>query len=295
LVVLKLPYLALDILIAYLLLNYFQDKKKGQKAFIFWLFNPITIFIIYAFGNVDIFPVVLTLVSLSLIKKEKMKLAALILGLAAGFKLYPLLFAPFLALSGKTTKERIILGSIPFLVFFGISLPFLSTAFFQSTLISGLTTRMFYPSFEIGFGESIIAGLTAITALFFYAALIDKKRFFLNYWIVLFMLILSFSHFHIQWLLWVAPFLVILAVKKPKLNLTILALAVSAFIIPFLYEDRFMSMGLFRIYSLYFDLLPAPFLVLRKVFDPYSMQSIFHSLFAGGTLVMTYLLFKKES
>ncbi|MFH1971206.1 MAG: glycosyltransferase 87 family protein [Patescibacteria group bacterium] len=295
LIVLKLPYLALDILIAYLLLNYFEDKKKGQKAFIFWLFNPITIFIIYAFGNVDIFPVVLTLVSLSLIKKEKMKLAALTLGLAAGFKLYPLLFAPFLALSGRTTKEKITFGVIPFLVFIGISLPFLSTAFFQSTLISGLTTRMFYPSFEIGFGESIIAGLLAITTLFFYTALIDKKRNPLNYWIVLFMLLLSFSHFHIQWLLWVAPFLIILAVKKPKLNLTILALAVSAFIIPFLYEDRFMSMGLFRIYSLYFDLLPTPFLVLRKVFDPYSMQSIFHSLFAGGTLVMTYLLFKKES
>jgi hypothetical protein len=215
--------------------------------------------------------------------------------LAAGFKLYPLLFVPFLFLSGKTIKERITLGAIPVLIFIAISLPFISQAFLQSTVISGLTTRMFYPSFGVGFGESIIVGLMGITALFFYAALVDKKVNLLNYWIALYLILFSFAHFHIVWLLWVAPFLVILAVKKPILNWTILLIGIFAFAIPLLYQDRFMTMGLIRTYSLYYDLLPTPYTVLIKAFDPYSMQSIFHSVVAGGSLVLTYLLFKKES
>jgi hypothetical protein len=294
LTVLKLPYLIFDILIAYFLLNYFENKEKGKKAFIIWLFNPITIFIIYAFGNVDIFPVAITLLSLLLIKKGKMKLGALTLGLAAGFKLYPLLFVPFLALSGKTLKEKIMLAVIPFLVFAGISLPFISSSFIQSTLISGLTTRMFFPNFEIGFNESIIVGLLGITVLFFYAALIDKKKNLLHYWLALFLIIFAFAHFHIAWLLWTAPFLVLLIVKRPQLSLTILAISVCAFIIPLLYQDRFMTLGLVRTYSLYYDLVPTPFTIIQKVFDPYNLQSILHSLIAGGTLVVTYLLFKKE-
>jgi hypothetical protein len=295
LLVMKLPYLVLDILIAYLLLNYFSDKEKGKKAFIFWLFNPFTIFLIYAYSNVDIYPVALTLISLFLAEKGRTKFAAVLIGLAAGFKLYPLLFMPFLALTGKNTKDKILVAIIPVLIFVGAILPFWSMGFIQSTLVSGLTTRILYPNFGIGFNESILVGLMGAVGLFFYAALTEQKINLVNYWLSLFLIILSFAHFHIAWLLWLAPLLVIVAVKKPRLAWTILALSAFAFVIPLLYEDRFMTVGLLRTYSLYFDLLPTPFVIIQKSFDPYSLQSIFHTAFAGGTLVLTYMLIKKET
>ena len=293
LLVLKLPYLILDIVIAFMLLKYFDDPKMGKKAFTFWLFNPFTIFIIYAFGNVDIFPVVLVLASLLFMKKDKTDLAAVMIGLAASFKIYPLLFVPFLFVSGKSLKEKLKLATIPFAVFGAISLPFLSSAFLESTLISGLTTRLFNPGINVGFGESIIVGLMLLSALFFYALLVDKKPNMFNYFVAVLLIIFAFSHFHIAWLLWFAPFAVILSVKHTKLSGTVLLLSIAAILTPLLYQDRSMSISLFRIYSTWFDLLPTPFTAIQNFFDPYNLQSILHSLFAGGAGILVYKLFKE--
>jgi hypothetical protein len=294
LLALKLPILVVDIAIAYLLMKFFDEKKDKKKAFVFWLFNPFTIVIFYIFSNVDIYPVALTLTALLLTKRNKLILSSLILGVAAGFKLYPILLVPFLFLKAGSLKEKLLVITAPAVTLGIVTLPFLSSAFIQSALISGLTTRIFNPGFSVGFGEFNIVGLTAMVALFFYGLLIDKKANLLHYWVSLFLIIFSFSHFNIQWLAWVAPFLVILSVQKPKLAITIFILAVAAFLIPPLYEDRSMTFGLLRTYSTLFDLLPTPFVAIKNVYDPYNLQSIFHSIVAGGSAIVILKMFKEE-
>lgn len=294
LLALKLPYMFFDIGVAFLLLRYFKDEGLGKKAFTLWLFNPFTIFIIYGFGNVDIFPVFLTMLSLLFIKNKRNVTAACVLGLAAGFKIYPLLFVPFLILSGKSAKEKILFSVIPLGVFGLISLPFISSSFLQSTLISGLTTRMFNPGFSVGFGESIIVGMMLLSALFFYAWIKDRNINLLNYWFAVLGIIFAFSHFHIAWLLWIAPFAAILVIKNTKISTPVFLLSILGVLIPFLYQDRSMSISLFRIYSVWFDLLPTPFTSIQRVFDPYNLQSILHSLLAGGIGILVFRMFKKE-
>lgn len=294
LIALKLPILFTDIAIAYLLMKFFDSEKDKKKAFIFWLFNPFTILIFYVFSNVDIYPVALTLVALLMARRNKLLFASLILGIAAGFKLYPILLVPFLFLKADSIREKIMVVVTPLIVLLVIVFPFLSVAFIQSALISGLTTRIFNPGFSIGFGEFNIVGLTGLVALFFYGLLIDKNVKILNYWLITFLLIFSFSHFNIQWLAWVAPFLVILVIKRPGLAPTVFVLGLVATLIPLLYEDRSMSVGLIRAYSTLYDLLPTPFTTVLKVYDPYNLQSILHSILAGGNLVVIYKLFNKE-
>lgn len=285
LILLKLPYLVLDIAIAFLLMKFFENKEDKKKAFVYWLFNPFTIFIIYAFSNVDIFPVILTILAFLMLKKQKLFSAGLLLGLASGFKLYPLLFIPFLFLSGRNLKEKLVLCLTPILTFCLIVLPFISPAFFQSALVSGLTTGIFTSDFAT----------LALAILFFYAAIIDKKINLFNYWLALFLIIFSFALFHIQWLLWIAPFLVILSVKKPALSYLIFALGLLAFAVPFLYQDRSMTISLFRIYSTWFDMLPTPFTFIQKIYDPINLQYVIHSALAGGSMVMTYKIFKENN
>ena len=284
LLVLKLPYLILDIVIAFLLMRFFENREEKKKAFIFWLFNPFTIVLIYAFSNIDIFPVILTVLAFLMIKKQKLVPASILLGLASGFKLYPLLFVPFLFLAGRGLKEKIILAATPILTFGLIILPFVSGAFFQSALVSGLTTGIFTSDFTT----------LGLSLLFFYAVLIDKKINMFNYWVTLFLIIFSFTLFHIQWILWIVPFLVILAVKKPNYSWLIFLFGVIAFAIPILYQDRFMTISLFRIYSTWYDLVPTPFTIIQKIYDPYNLQAILHSVLAGGSLVMTYRIFKER-
>lgn len=293
LLIMKLPYFVLDILIAYLLMKFFDEKEKKEKVFLLWLFNPFTILIIYAFSNVDIFAVTLTLLSLLLLKKGKIVQSSAVLALAAGFKFYPLLFIPFLFLKAKSIKQKMMVLIFPILILAVIIAPFISKAFVQSALISGLTTRIFSPGFSIGFGESIIIGLFTMTMLFFYNWIVNINIKYLSLITILLMAIFSFSHFHIAWLLWIAPLIVIICVENPSLSIPIFILSLVAIVIPTLYQDRYMTISLFRVFSTWYDLIPTPFTIVEKLYDPFNLQSILHSVLAGGSLVVGYKLLSK--
>lgn len=293
LIFLKLPLLLVDLSIAFLLLNYFKDRKKGLDAMILWLFNPFTIILIYAFSNIDLYTVLLTLIAFLYIKREKILIASVFVGLAISFKLYPLLFVPFLFLKAKDTKEKILSVLIPLFIFLITIIPFWSQAFVNSALLSGLSTRIFSPSFAIGFGESMILGLFLMTILFVSNWLLKTKISLFNNFIILLLVIFSFSHFHISWLLWISPFLVITVVNKPKLAWPIFFWSIIAMSIPMFYQDRSMTISLFRIYSTWYDLLPTPFIAIQKFYDPYAFQSLLHSILAGISVVLSYKLLKK--
>lgn len=294
LLVLKFPFLVLDLAIAFLLMSFFKEEEKKRLAFTFWLFNPFTIILIYIFSNIDIIPVTLTVAALLFAKKEKFTLSSVFLGIASLFKLYPILFIPFLFLRASR-REKIAVILIPLLILLATILPFWSKAFVSSALISGLTTRIFSSGFNIGFNETIIVGLVFLSFLFFFAWLVDKNIKLLSYFTVALLVIFSFSHFHIQWLLWPAPFLLILAVSQKNLRLPVFLLSVLALAIPFFYQDRSMTVSLFKAYSLWYDLVPTPFIVLQKIYDPYNFQSILHSLFGGGSMLLSYVIFKNKN
>lgn len=293
--ILKLPLLIMDIVIGYLLLRFFKDRKRGEKAFNLWMFNPFTIILIYAFSNIDLYAVLLTVIALLYLKWDKLLVASGFIGLAASFKLYPVLFVPFLFLQAKTFKEKILTILIPISIISIVVMPFWSPSFVQSALVSGLSTRIFSPGFTIGFGESIIVGLFLMSALFFFGLAGDFKIKPFNYFAVILFIIFAFSHFHISWLLWIAPFLVILVIKRPSLSWPILIWACLAISIPLFYSDRSMTFSLFRIYTTWYDLLPIPFTVVQKFYDPFNFQSILHSGLAGLSVVLSYKLLREES
>ncbi len=294
LILLKLPLLMMDMAIAYLLLNFFKDLNLGKRAFELWLFNPFTIILIYAFSNIDIYAVLLTVIAFLYIKQEKLIKASVILGIAVAFKLYPLLFVPFLFVKAKDTKEKLLTILIPISIFVVSVIPFWSQAFVNSALVSGLSTRIFSPNFVIGFGESMMLGLFLLSILFCYAWINAKQINLFNYFVIVLLILFSFSHFHISWLLWIAPFLVIVVIKKPRLAWAIFLWSILALSIPLLYNDRSMTISLFRVYSNWFDLLPIPFTVVQKFYDPYGLQSLIHSLLAGISVILAYNIYKDE-
>ena len=294
LIFLKFPLLVCDISIAFLLLNFFKNRKKGEQAFTLWLFNPFTIILIYAFSNIDIYAVLLTVIAFLYIKREKLITASVFLGLAISFKLYPLLFVPFIYLEAKNIKDKILTVLIPISIFIASVIPFWSEAFVKSALVSGLSVRIFSPNFEIGFGESMIIGIFLLSILFCFAWMYEKNIKLLNYFIVLLLVLFSFSHFHISWLLWIAPFLVIVVIKKPITLWPVLLWSMLAISIPLFYTDRSMTISLFRIYTTWYDLLPTPFIVIQKLYDPYNFQSIIHSVMAGMSVLLSFNLLKDE-
>lgn len=292
---LKLPYLFLDLAIAFILTKFFTDFEKKKKVFALWLLNPFSIVLIYVFSNVDILPVFISLISILLLRKNKVNLSALLLGIAAGFKAYTLIFLPFLMLSVQGLKKKALIFALGLISFFFIILPFWSPSFKEAALVSGLTTRMVSFGVSIGFNEIIIIPIMLLSALFFRLSLYTQNPANIwKYYLIAILFIFSFIHFHIQWLLWILPLLVLLLVENPKLKELITILLVTFVLIPLLLEDKSMSVSLLSVVDWKFTQLPTPFVAVQKLYDPYVLQSISHSVFVGASLVLSLSILKEE-
>lgn len=292
--ILKLPYLFLDLSIAFLLLRFFKDELMRKKVFTLWLFNPFSLILLYLFSNVDIIPVSLSLVSLLLVYRQKLILASLCLGIAAGFKAYPLIFLPLLLFYAKDFKQVIYMTIAALGIFAATIAPFWSTAFQNAALVSGLTTRIVFPGLSIGFGETLMVSVITIFGLLFYGFLKKERTHILYYYLGLLLLLFSFIHFHIQWLLWLIPFVVVFLVMRERLKVVTFVLISMAFAIPLLYEDRSMSVGLLSVISSLYNLVPIPFAIVQRFYDPYIIQSVLHSGLAGGSLVLIWQIFQEK-
>lgn len=303
---LKLPYLFLDILVGFIITLFFIERKQKKLALKLWLFNPFSIILIYVYSNVDIMPVTLTVLSLLFAKNNKLVLSALCIGLGGAFKAYPLLFLPILFLYANNIKEKLTVLTVACGSLLLILAPFLTTeSFKQSTLVSGLTTRMLLPVINIGFNEAILISIIPVMVLLSYVFLkqsINTKNLEIYFFAVL-MILYSFIHFHIQWLLWVVPFVVIIVVKgsegifseeNKRFNILIFLSLSLALSIPLLYNDSSMTFSLLRPISLWFSLLFTPFNIVSRIYDPYVLQSILHTLFASFNIVLIWHLLRKQ-
>ncbi|MFH0937188.1 MAG: hypothetical protein V1808_02760 [Candidatus Daviesbacteria bacterium] len=295
--ILKLPYLFLDVALAFLLMSYFNTNEKKKNVLTLWLLNPFSLILIYVYSNVDILAVFLATLSLILAYKQKFILAALFLGIGAGFKVYPLLLLPIVVLMIKGFKQKFLMIGVCISIFFVIILPFLkSTIFFQSALVSGLTTRMFIPSINLGFNETLILPIILFTILFFLGIFEkNKKEKLMVYCFSLLLILFATIHFHIQWLLWLMPVAVVLAVSNKNLLPYIFTLITMVFLIPLLYEDKSMTVSLFSVISATYNNLPTPFSLIQKFYNPYVLQSILHSIFVGASLIFIWKIVKEDT
>lgn len=285
---LKLPLLFFDILTAFLLVLFFDDKRDKKRIFALWILNPFLIFIIYAYSGFDIVVSFLVLLSLLFAKRRKFVLSSFFLVLGSLFKAYPLLFLPIVLL--RVNKFSDALNSVLVIVgtFCLVSFSFMSSSFLSGALSSGLMTRVLVPSIDLGFGVRIIVPLLLIFIVYIlshYGVYSLETYFFLTG-----VVILSFIHLHIQWLIWVMPFLLIVFVKEESDSFLVILWFLLMFFLPFLYDDKQMTISLFSLFSRYFTLLPHPFSIVRKVYDPYYLQSIIQT--ASSSLAL-FLLWKK--
>lgn len=293
--ILKLPYLVLDVGIAFLIMGFFKELPLRRRAFILWLFNPFSLILIYVFSNVDVIPVFLGLLGLRFFNRERYIKSGFLIGVAACFKGFPLLYAPFLLTKVNSLNKRVLFFCSSFGVFALALILSWSEAFKQASLVSGLTTRVLYAKLDLGLGESVLIFVTSYVFLFL-AVLTDIicKKETVKLLVILLIALFSLIHFHIHWLLWVLPFAVILVVTKPKL-IGLMTLWIGlGMAIPMLYNDKAMSIGLLMPISHLFDQLPALFQVAGRIYEPVILQSLFHSALAGMGAILIWKILQTD-
>ncbi len=240
LLIIKIPFILFDILLG-ILLTFLVDSAFKKKILIFWMFNPVTIWATAAIGQFDIIPTFFLFLSFYLLQQKRLRWAAFSLGFAAATKSFAFLICPFLILLADSWKERTKLIII-FLIPWAFSvIPYLgSYGFRHNALFAPQLSKILYSRIALSGGEGILivpAILIILYLTYFYQkrSTVDFMRFSLS----AVLLVLAFTHFHIQWFLWVTPFLAIIiaeGVKNP-IKWSIGFLAFSLLLMLFLFDS----------------------------------------------------------
>lgn len=302
LLLLKLPYFVFDIAIAFLLMKFFGDRKKKLWAFGLWMFNPVLLYATYMMGQFDIIPTFLSVAALALVYKQKdnknlkLFIPAVLLGLGAGFKIFPLLFIVPLALLKKDWwgKIKTVLAAI--VTYALVSFPFIaSTGFRRTALLASQTTKSFYAQIPISGGESIILFLVAV--VFFYILFFYKKALAGDLWKRYFIMLLvffTFTHYHPQWFLWIMPFYVIDLVRSNFKHWPLLALTLLSFLVLITFFDPGLTVWLFAPINPSLYGLPSIWQLVGLSPDINVLRSVFQSIFVGVSVYYIYYYFPKN-
>jgi hypothetical protein len=234
LLLLKLPYLAADIGVLWLLLKITKGENIQKRLVYIWLFNPISLYAIYMIGQFDILPTLLTVCCLAAFLHKRYHLSGLFLGLGAAMKTYPLLLYPFIALSMPNITIVLSTAVVTGIFYLLPGFPFInSLAFRVSVFQSGLSKRIIATPWY---------GLLYLISLF-------VKKFRSGDLIFWFFVVTSgivmFINFNPQWVVWMLPFFAILVSRHPKLLYPGIAFIILYFIRVILIPDQYMLVGMY--------------------------------------------------
>ena len=294
----KIPYLIFDIFLLTILLKFFSKESDKQLALKYWWLNPIVIYLPYIWGQFDIIPTAIMLLGVYFGTKGHSYKSALLFGLAASFKSYPLILLPFLVvILGKNIWHMIKLllaGLSPFIL---TTISFWGQEFFRKTvLFSWQSQKMLDFLWAIGGEDGIypfVIGYTLILMWSLYS-LRGKKSSLSTPMIITLTWYYATTNFHQQWFIWVLPYLVILAVKDAKLRLLGLGV-VGLFFLRLIEIQANVTNELLIWLAPAFDDLPKSRYLVGMAYDIHKFRNLINSFFVAFSLFLTAYLFKKDS
>lgn len=268
---LKGQYLLADFACLWLLLRLIDTRHRHLGA-VLWLFNPILIYITYLIGQFDIYIALFSLLAVYLARRFP-PLAAISLGLAAGFKPFPLLLLPFLP--GKKTVN-IFLGLF---TYFLIIWPYLSSpGFRQYALFAAQTAKLTYTQISLSGSQYLSLFFVAWFLLFFWH-IFRRPALSSSHWFAMICLIFySVSVFHPQWFIWAQPFFILIFISHPPSRLPLLYLQGLNFLLILTFDP-----------TLNFGILGLNF-SLNQFLDHYQLAGTFASVLRSAFAALSLYL-----
>lgn len=276
LILLKLPYLLADLAVLALLSRILAPSRKFLGQILWWL-NPVSIYTSYLVGQFDIFLCLFIVLSLYFLSTKKPWLSAVMLGLASGFKPFPLLFLPFLP--GSIPKNLLLcLGT-----YFLIIAPFLSSpAFKQYALMASQSDKMLYAKIMVSGSQYLSLFVVGFTLLLLGRLRRHSALPVWGWFLSVCLLFYSLTHFHPQWYLWAAPLYLLSWVKFPSSRLVI-GLHIGLYFLLVCLFDPSLNFGLigldFSLHTWLGQSLPGDL-----------VASVARSIFAAGSLYLVWLI-----
>ena len=217
LLMLRLPLLAADTLIAVLLAAWLP--AHGRTVARAWWTSPIVLFATYIHGQLDLWPTALLLLSLWFLLSERPRLSAFVLGLGLATKLHLLVAVPF-AVTWLWKRRR---GRQALPAFIGIVtlttaalyLPVLSRAFVALVLHSQESQRLWAVS--VAFGPHLSLYLAPMALVLAWVRVVTwrtvERELLLLILGLAFVVLVALVPPQPGWFVWSAPFVVLLGAQ----------------------------------------------------------------------------------
>lgn len=226
----KMPYLLFDLGCGLILFKYFEDSKDALRAFKLWSVNPIIIFSSYIFGQFSIITTFLLILTIYLIKKQKLELAVLVISCGIMLEFFPIILIPiFLFIPNIMFRRRLLLlfiSMIPALLIF-VPLYITSDGYVQYAFVSKFMRRAMlgmgltrHPIIIIGAKIFFMVSYAFIMARLFFGIFNKERKVSsmsiacASYVAIIMLLFLATGYSAIHYLEWLVPILIIFVVRR---------------------------------------------------------------------------------
>jgi uridine kinase len=286
---LGLTVLLFDVLLMILLLD--MKAKRPQRLLVLYWLSPIVIYICYWHGQLDILPVVLLVLSLSLLFRQSAFASGVVLAAGISAKLSMALALPIVVLYLFVSKRRrkmtmhYLMGSASALIFLSVPVVVSPSA---RMMVFGTPELTKIYDFSIPLSEGLEIYLVPVTYLLILLSAWLIRRISSDLLIALlgvgFLAIVLMTPASPGWYLWVVPFLVAGFVMG-RLRMTAFAKFYGCF---------FVSFHLLRSTGAFVPLLQAdlssPLSTLSQQFDSRLLSLLLSLLFASGVVLCILLI-----
>ncbi len=253
-------------------------KINSQKRILFtilWSFNIVILFSAYMMGQFDLVIGILIAISAVLSTQRPSFLSAILLGIAAGFKPFPLFLLPFLGANISQKIKYVLIG----LFTYGLIIaPYLgSSGFRRFALVASQSDKLTYAKILLSGSQYLSLFWVGFAILLWF----NYRKFKLfpvwGWFVSVLLLFYSVTHWHPQWFAWISILLLWAWVHKKSARFPIAMLMVCFFVILMLFEPS-LNFGMFNIN---FDL----FAWINLHFPADELVSMVRAVFLATSLV----------
>lgn len=298
--VLKIPFLIADVLCLLVLIRFFKTSAVKIRAAAFWMFNPISIYVMYMIGRFEAYAIFFIFLGLLMFKKQKIKSGMLYIGIAAALRQYPLLFIPFIlpiiSDNYKKVIKYLLIGILPLIIFNLLhNLP----GYFSDVTILSPTKVISHDEHSNMLFHYQIKNLVLFPFFYMLGWLFitkNRKLGLKNIWKAIFLFFIIFfgtSNFEPQYFMWIIPFFTI-AYAKRFIKWYELLIYLLLFFGVVLQWDKSFSVHLFMpVFEDLFLYLPSPERIINQFYPAAILNQIIQSFFLAINLWIGFRLIKK--
>ncbi len=290
----KFPFLIFELLSGILAIRLLDKEREKIKFWIFWMLNPIMIFTLYIHGRNEAAPIFFLALSFLLMKKKKLALSFLSLGMAMTLRLYAIFFLPvyFLKISKKLGKKIIYLGLAltPLLADLAIMRLFKDNSFFSVDKIHSIPEVFFTANLELGMTQKASILIAILVGFYLWLVVInnqavEKWQTFFNLSFLSILPWFSLGFIHPQYFAWLSLFFGIFIARNKKMVFPYLVYCFSWLLIIIDFGRSF-TWSLFKPIDVFIfgNISTTPETVWYRMFPDFSLNYLARSIMLGSFL-----------